>query len=47
MEDMLLSYNQEDQPVRLVDDFPHLPDLKPFDLLSLYFTPGMVLKITT
>ena len=44
---MLLSYNQENEPVRLVEGFPHLPDLEPFDLLSLYFTPAMVLKITT
>ena len=46
-EDTLLCYNQGEEPVRLVEVFPHLPDLKPFDFLSLYFTPNMVSKITT
>ena len=46
-EDTLFCYIQGEEPVRLVDDFPHLPDLKPFDFLSLYFTPDMVSKITT
>ena len=46
-EDTLLCYNQGEEPVRLVEDFPHLPDLKPFDFFSLYFTPDMVSKITT
>ena len=46
-EDTFLCYNQGEEPVRLVEDFPHLPDLKPFDFFSLYFTPDMVSKITT
>ena len=46
-EDVLLSYNQEKEPVRLVEDFPHLPKWKPFGLFSLYFTPDMGSKITT
>ena len=46
-EDMLLCYNQGKEPVRLIEDFLHPPDLKRFDFFSLYFTPGMVLKITT
>ena len=46
-EDTLLCSNQGEEPVRLVEDFPHLPDLKPFDFFSLYFTPDMVSKITT
>ena len=33
--------------MRLIEDFPHLPDLKPFDVFSLCFTPDMVSKITT
>ena len=45
--DTLLCYNQGEEPVRLVEDFPHFPDLKPFDFFSLYFTPDMVSKITT
>ena len=45
-EDTLLCSNQGEEPVRLVEDFPHLPDLKPFDFFSLYFTPDMVSKIT-
>ena len=45
--DTLLCYNQGEEPVRLVEDFPHLPDLKPFDFFSLYFTTDMVSKITT
>ena len=46
-EDMLLCSNQGEEPVRLVEDFPHLPDVKPFDFFSFYFTPDMVSKITT
>ena len=46
-EDLLLSYNREEEPVRHVEGFPHLPDLKPFDLFCLYFTPDMVSRITT
>ena len=46
-EDVLLSYNQEEEPVLLAEDFPHLPDLKLFDFFSLYFTPEMLSKITT
>ena len=46
-EDKLLCYNHEAEPVRLVEDFPHLPALKPFDFFCLYFTPDMVSKITT
>ena len=42
LEDMFLCYNQGEEPVRLVEDFPHLPVLKPFDFFSLYFTPDMV-----
>ena len=30
-----LSYNRE-EPVRHVEDFPQLPDLKPFDLFVFY-----------
>ena len=44
-EDTLL-YGKGEEPVRLVENFPHLPDLKPFDFFSLYFTPDMVSKIT-
>ena len=46
-EDTLLCSNQGEEPVRLVEDFPHLPYLKPFDFFSLYFNPDMVSKITT
>ena len=46
-EDTLFCYNQGEEPVRLVEDFSHLPDLKRFDFFSLYFTPDMVSKITT
>ena len=46
-ENTLLCSNQGEEPVRLVEDFPHLRDLKPFDFFSLYFTPDMVSKITT
>ena len=46
-EDTLLCSNQGEEPVRLVENFPHLPDLKPFDFFSLYFIPDMVSKITT
>ena len=46
-EDTLLCSNQGEEPVRLVEDFPHLPDLKPFDFFGLYFTADMVSKITT
>ena len=46
MEDVLLSYNEEEEPVRLAEDFPYLPRLKPFDLFNFYFT-AMVSKITT
>ena len=46
-EDTLLCYNQGEEPLRLVEDFSHLPDLKPFDFFSFYFTPDMVSKITT
>ena len=45
-EDVLLTYNQDEEHVRLVEDFSHLPNLKPFDLFSAYFTPDMVSKIT-
>lgn len=31
-----LSYNREEEPVRHVEDFPQLPDLKPFDLFVFY-----------
>ena len=47
LKNVLLSYNQEKEPVRLVEDFPHLPKWKPFGLFSLYFTPDMGSKITT
>ena len=47
MEDVLLSYNQEEEPVLLAEDFPHLPDFKLFDFFSFYFTPDMASKITT
>ena len=33
-EDVLLSYNQEEEPLQLVEDFPQLPYLKPFDLFG-------------
>ena len=46
-EDTLLCSNQGEEPVRLVEDFPHLTDLKPFDFFSFYFTPDMVSKNTT
>ena len=46
-EDMLLCSNQGEERVQLIEDFPHLPDLKPIDFFSLYFTPDMVSKITT
>ena len=46
-EDTLLCYNQGEEPVRLVEDFSHLPDLKSLDFFSLYFTHDMVSKITT
>ena len=46
MEDVLLSYNEEEEPVRLAEDFPYLPYLKPFDLFHFYFS-AMVSKITT
>ena len=46
-EDTLFCSNQGEEPVRLVEDFPHLPDLKPFGFFSLYFTPDMISKITT
>ena len=46
-EDTLLCSKQGEEPVRLVEDFPHLPDLKPLDAFGLYFTPDMVSKITT
>ena len=36
-EDVLLSYNQEEEPVRLVEDFSDLPGLKPSDLFSFLF----------
>ena len=44
---MLLSYNQEEEPVQFVEDFLNLPQLKPFDLFSLYFIRDTVLRITT
>ena len=47
LEDMLLCYNKGEEPVWLIEDFSHLPDLKSLDFFSLYFTPDMVLKITT
>ena len=47
LEDTVLCYNQEEEPVRLVEDFSHLPDLNPFDFFSFYFTSDPVLKITT
>ena len=46
-EDTLLCSNQGEDPARLVEDFPHLPELNPFDFFSLYFTPDIVSKITT
>ena len=36
-EDVLLSYDQEDEPVRFVKDFLFLPDLKPFELIQIVF----------
>ena len=47
LEDTLLCSNQGEELVRLVEDFPHLPDLKPFDFFSFCFTPDMISKITT
>ena len=46
-ENMLLSDNKEDEPVRLVENFTILPVLKKFYLFSLYFTPNMLSVITT
>ena len=43
-EDKFLCYNQGQERLRIVEDFPHLLD---FDFFSLYFTTDMVSKIAT